>query len=463
MKTLLIIGYGSVGKLLYFILSNTIYKKYTKKFNVCILCPEDIKINTTHYKIALTKNNYEKELNAILKPGDVVINVSILVGSIELIKYCIKNSVGYCDTSLELFQDDIYDWHEPTDAKALKKHTLQYLQKKLSKEIEDLNYNSGIFPLWGMNPGAISMFAKKGISELYNIFFGKDSNDYAFMAQQCNIMVMQNSELDTQKYRFEQPENVFLNSWSSYAFIEEAVTDSVQIGASLFEEVNDGTIVYNHQHFYNIRPMDLILESYVPNQTILCYCVPHGESSTLSRYLEVSDDKHKKVNTKLMHKGKNVVYRPSVYYCYSSAEFARKSIMEIRENNYKIQDNLYVLNAAEMNKEGEDICGMLFLGLHPTTGEQYSYWSGSITNNKQIYDISAQNYGNCTGLQVCAGLLTALKLIVVNQMKGIYYPEDIEIFEWNDVIPLFGEIYSDFVKYKVNGFMFKDFIKEVLQ
>src|SRR3989344_7003262 len=101
---LLIVGFGSIGQgSLPLILRHIgIDRKHISSITADDLGREIAKKEGIKFEIRpLKRNNYKKILDMYLKPGDFLLNLSVDVSSVDLIKYCQKRNILYLDTVVE--------------------------------------------------------------------------------------------------------------------------------------------------------------------------------------------------------------------------------------------------------------------------------------------------------------------------------------------------------------------------
>ena len=88
---ILILGFGSIGQAILPLLLQ--YFKLDPS-QIYILSKHNLgtdvakNYNVSFKEIAVIENNYQELLSSILKPGDFLLNLSVGVSSIDLIKYC---------------------------------------------------------------------------------------------------------------------------------------------------------------------------------------------------------------------------------------------------------------------------------------------------------------------------------------------------------------------------------------
>ena len=138
------------------------------------------------------------------------------------------------------------------------------------------------------------------------------------------------------------------------------------------------------------------------------YCVPHAESYTLARFLQVLD------------KNNQVVYRPTVYYSYLIPDTAKLACHYV---DYCLDDkglpkHEHVLGSGEI-KSGYDSVGCL---LFFKDGKRY--WIGSVMHNEIAKKLFKEV--NVTCMQVGISLLAAIEWMLQNPYEGIVDPEFVD-------------------------------------
>jgi len=416
----------------------------------------------------------------------VIIDLSVNVGSIDIVEWCLKNDVNYINTANEY-------WESDTD------HTYQHRilanrQKNVAKMSDQYDKTGEKLPIivleHGMNPGMISHFTKLGISYLYkkgnfdaskykgSIKFTKFSNNnankyvvkeknnipYYHMAMRLNLDTIHVAEMDNQRFKKPRIGNSsndgteFVNTWSIDGYTEESI-DCVQIGLGTNEDERKlkktGLIFQQIDHqliFPDIKGMNMKLKSYTPCGGIVGLAIPHGEASSLPLYLSNRNSHYQdyKLNdllkiidhTQITNKNHllgivdrhlpgmfptNTDYRPSVYYVYECCREAQVSIDEMRQSEYKLPKTKVIPYTNDIESGADYVGAALFYKSSGTRGYNCS-WVGTCVTNDDAIDI-LDNYGNATTCQVIAGVYSALNFIIDNYGTSYYKENDNESSE----------------------------------
>lgn len=443
MHSILMIGCGGLGKCLLELnlLCNFIPKKYKGRDmrNIVIIEPEDLgeysfykKYTITHIKKALSKNNIKTTLQKYIPGSIIVLDVSIGVNAMDIIKVCNEYNVMYVNTSLENWEID--EPHLlPTSQKELYPRTLMYQYKTLMKEKEKIK-STMVFD-HGMNPGMISHLAKFAIFSAYEYAYHRKisftQKSLSKAAQKLKVDTIHVSELDTQKLKKSYPfqKNTFYNTWSGMGMIAEGL-DPIQVGHTqkgrnaVDEVIGKKGYTYQNIKYYPLRGISKTLPTVAISKsnkeiTFEGFLIPHGEANTLSRYLTVEDH----------------AYTPNVYYVYRPSEPTLLSLEILKERNYKHQPHIHpVLDQRHLAHSGYDSIGAnLIFGAdatHPLG--KYDWWTGTVLSMKDVKKMGLK-YAGPTETQVAISFLACVKWMLENPAKGVCSPEDLpslKIIEW---------------------------------
>src|SRR5215472_12879874 len=146
----------------------------------------------------LTRENYRHVLDPIIGRGDFVLNLSVDVSSIALIRYCWEKGALYLDTCIEPWPGGYTDPTIPPSRRsnyALREEALALRKEKPHAPTAVLTH--------GANPGLVSHFLKQALLNL-----AADSGltdpapgnraEWAALAQKLGVRVVHIAERDTQ-------------------------------------------------------------------------------------------------------------------------------------------------------------------------------------------------------------------------------------------------------------------------
>lgn len=402
MINVIFIGFGAVATAVSRMWEDVIRIKIDK---CVVIDPRDVTIpieGAKHIKRALKPDNYRIILKAAAKylvTVDLIIDLSVYVEAMDMIAWARHNGYPYINTSVEDWPSRKWNGRPETmfDRTIYAKH--EKLIKKYGKE----RFPTIGVELGGQNPGCVSHYVKHALRKLA-VKHGIKSTNYAQIARRLGLETIHISEIDTTTTRSRRPKGVFWNTWSCVGFYTEA-SDPVQLGCGTHEIFTKYEAVKRkYMAFLPVRGMDVRAHSYVPlsmtkGTPIKGYLVPHGEASSITRFLECPD------------------YRPSCYYVYQPCKVAIDSLNEIRENNYIMPEEWKVIGPDEGVK-GVDAVGALLLFKNLP-----SVWIGSILSHSEVKYPAV----NATTAQVAANFLSSVhEIIYKSPKKGLTFAEDLD-------------------------------------
>jgi len=364
-----------------------------------------------HYQVsALDARNIEPVMSPLLRAGDLLINVSVGVDSVSLADWCHRNGILYVDSSLEPWEEEIWDASIPPCART------EYAYHQRARRHASRFWRADgptVVVCHGANPGLVSHFVKAALLEVGAATGIEEPapstrEGWARLARTAGTRVIHISERDTQISCRPKRTDEFVNTWSISGFIEEA-SMPVEIGwgtherrlpprARLHEE-GPGNAIY-----CPLPAARMLLRSWVPlGGPIAGLALPHSECITLSEYLTVED-------------AGRVQYRPTVAFSYLPCDAALASLHETMMCDWRLQGAERVMD--EDIVEGRDELGVLLLG-HGLGG----WWLGSQLDIHEARKLVPGS--NPTAVQVAAGVLAAATWAVANPRHGYCEPEDL--------------------------------------
>ncbi len=422
-RQLILIGFGSVGrpflyKLMIWSTINHSDIVVVDKQDLSQFIPTGIKFIQREVK----RDNYLRTLKH-LKKGDLIIDLSLYVDTIKLIKFCMKVGCHLITSSIEAW--DLYKERKERTLISSFKDVSVFQRRCEKKGCPTVVLNHGA------NPGMVSHFIRMAIDKIQPLKKDEKWNreSYAKRAKKMKLRTIHISEIDTQ-VEHEPEKDKWRNTWSINGFFEEG-TAPPELGYGSHERSLEGGEVIRVKSKAKVAILPSIgwktmVRSYVPEQSFTGYLVQHAESITIHSFLKTGS------------------YAPSVYYAYKPCKGSIESIEKFgvkRDPEPKIQKILNHTNAS-----GEDRLGTLLLT------DSFSWWCGSITNStetKKIFD--GYEFAGPTSSQVVAGVLGAIQLILDKPALGILEPDDIPVSYTPKMIkfvaPLLGEIYNERVSW----------------
>lgn len=367
----------------------------------------------------LTQQSYAHQLEKHLKPGDILIDLSFNVDTVELIDWCYHHQVHFINTSVE-----VWDPYGNLDEQKVTDLTLYARQMRLRELISQWDGTKGPTCIidHGANPGLISHFVKKGLVDIADKIVkekphdGRKSQleealsnkDFAQLALLIGLKTIHVSEKDTQISNVPKRVNEFVNTWSIQGFVEEGRAPA-EIGWGTHElMLPSNAMTHSHGPCNQIcltqRGMDTWVRSLVPSGEIIGMVIRHGEAFGLSELLTIWEDD-------------NPVYRPTVHYVYCPCDAAISSLHEYKMRNLKMQDKLRIL--LDDIQEGHDELGGLLLG-----HDYEAWWVGSILDIKEARKLVPNQ--NATTVQVAIGVVGAVIYALRHPHEGVCLPEQLD-------------------------------------
>lgn len=371
-----------------------------------------------HYKkVEIKAHNYKDVLSKVSK-GDIIIDCSYCIATIDILKLCQDKGAGYINSSIEDWDDDSA---EDSLEFTMKRRVEELKQQHNNYKKKGLNYNAVVS--MGCNPGNVSIWTKMGLDQIYRHFNKKfDYKDYAELAQKLKVQTIHIAEKDTQKTQDPRKEDEYTNTWSErgVSWYSEATapielnwgthekTVPKELAPAIDPRKNENYAVFNR------RGCSAYAQSYTPiSKNYVGMLIPHEENYTIAKCLTVRD------------KNGKVEYSPSVYYVYHPTDSTMASTFEIKEKNNIWQDD-YRLLTKDVER-GRDELGMCFF----IEGGRV-FWIGSlmdINEARELYDNKINEYINATNVQVAGGFFSGLVYLIdlanKGEFNGLMVPDDL--------------------------------------
>ncbi len=428
------LGCGSVGQAVMPLLANHLPRVYE---SMIVLAANESgrrvveRCGAKFIHCNLTPGNYNTILKKYLRAGDLLLNLSIDVSSIDLIRFCSGREVLYVDTSIEpwpnVFDNPMLD---------LLARTNYVIRKSLLEVAAELGSEAPTAVVdHGANPGMVTHFVKRALVNLDFLLNNRTTNpatrsEWAELARRLQIDAIYISERDSQTSVRPKSQGEFVNTWSIDGFIDELM-QPVELSVGTFEkqwpkgarehEPGSGSL-------YLQRPgASSFARSWVPSVgSFQGMLVPHDEVFSIADFLSVRSNKGE------------FLYRPSVMFIYHPCDDAMLSALELEGNGWAKQPRRRLL--ADDISGGMDELGVLLVG-----HENNAYWYGS-----QL-DINVARsfvpYANATTMQVASGVIAATTWAIRNPRCGVVEPEALDYEMCLEVVaPYLGKmtgVFSD--------------------
>jgi homospermidine synthase len=381
----------------------------------------------------LKPGSYRRILSRHVRGGDLLLNLSVDVSSLDLLTFAADVGALYVDTSIEpwpgVFDNPMMDLRQRTN----------YLARARVLELaRELGTDSPTAVVdHGANPGLVSHFTKRALLDLDKTLRGGRATpgareEWAQLARDLGICCIQISERDTQASDKPKRTGEFVNTWSidgftdesqqpaelSYGTAEKHFPKGARFHRGSRSRANSGTI-------YLQRPgSGTFARSWTPSvggfQGLL---MSHDEVFSIGDYLSIRE-------------GTQYSYRPTVMFVYHPCDDAMLSALELEGRGWQMQPQRRRLGA-------DIVAGMDELGVLLAGHKRNAYWHGSqLTIDEARRHVP---YANATTIQVAAGALAAVVWAIHNPRRGIVEPDDLD-FETclETAMPYLGSMVGEF-------------------
>ena len=359
--------------------------------------------------LPLTRDNFRRELDQYIGRGDFVLNVSVDVSSIALIKLCWSKGAMYLDTCIEPWPGGY------TDATIPHAKRTNYALREEALALRTTNPRAPTAVIThGANPGLVSHFVKVALLNVAadtNVDAGspRTRDDWGQLARKLGIKVIHIAERDTQLTNKPKELNEFVNTWSVDGFVSEG-QQPAELGWGTHERnfPRDGKRYDfgNGASIYLMQPGAATkVRTWTPKAGHFHgFLITHGEAISIADYLSV-------------RQSSEVVYRPTCHYAYHPSDSAIVSLHEFAGRNWHLQDRQRIL-------QDEIIGGIDELGVLLAGHKKNAYWYGSQLSIEEARKLCPHN--NATSLQVTVSCLSGMIWAMENPNAGLVEPDEID-------------------------------------
>lgn len=381
---------------------------------------------------ALTRENFRRVLEPLVGRGDFVLNVSVDVSSIALVKYCWERGAMYLDTCIEPWPGGYTDPGLP----AAKRTNYALREEALALRPGNARAPTAVLT-HGANPGLVSHFVKQALLNIAKDT-GVDAgapaskDDWAKLAQALGVRVIHIAERDTQVSPVRKQKNEFVNTWSVDGFVSEG-QQPCELGWGSHErnfprdgrrhDFGCGSAIWLAQPGAATR-----VRTWTPKAGhVFGWAITHGESISISDYLTVRE-------------GGQVAYRPTVHYAYHPCDDAVLSLHEFAGRNWILQESKRIL-MDEISSGGIDELGVLLAG-----HKKNAYWYGSQLSVDEARQLAP--YNNATSLQVTVACLAGMIWAMENPNRGVIEPDEMDYQRILEIcMPYLGPVVGEYTEW----------------
>jgi homospermidine synthase len=365
-----------------------------------------------HIKEELTRTNYKKLLK--VDKHSYIINVSVNVDSIMLLKHAKKCNSWYIDTSLEQYQDFTHlPIEKITKYNEFKKNNLYHQNLEAFKAIGKSQKTRLISS--GMNPAFINEYGKRALVEYAKLHSKKlEHGNYAKLGHELGLYEIQVVEYDSQKMLVKSTPDKFVSDWSPYGLMEEA-SDTVMLSLNNHDIEKLEKEGYNlikpdegakntHIRFIAQRGMNMKRESITLDDKGKPFkfdgiMIPHAEIITMSEFFTYKGDS------------------PTIMYIYRPCDEALRGLQYFKDNDYKILPDFLTVRNKDVISGWDSICCLLKF----KNGDQFI--GGTICGKKDAKRMGFKS--NATTIQVAGFMIGAICWSLENPKEGLNNAETV--------------------------------------
>ncbi len=428
---LLIVGFGSIGQ---GVLPLILRHVGIAADRITIMTADDAgsaeaaEYGVRFVKQPITRDNYKRILDPLVGRGDFLLNLSVDVSSIALIKLCAEKGALYLDTCIEPWPGGYTDPTVPPS----KRSNYAMREEALGLRTQFPRGPTAVLT-HGANPGLVSHLVKQA---LLNVAadVGVDAGNpasrqaWAALAHKLGIKVIHIAERDTQISSTPKKQNEFVNTWSVDGFVGEGAQPA-ELGWGTHEKnwPRDGR---RHEFgplsaIYLMQPgAGTRVRTWTPRAGMFHgFLITHGEAISIADFLTARD-------------GDKVLYRPTVHYAYHPCDAAVLSVNEFAGRNWRVQDHKRIM--MDDIVEGIDELGVLLAG-----HKKNAYWYGSQLSIQEARELAPHN--SATTLQVCVSVLAGIVWAVENPNAGVIEPDEIDFRRILEIcMPYLGPVTGEY-------------------
>lgn len=357
-------------------------------------------------RIRLTRSNYREIIEPLLSDGDFLVNLSVDVSSVDLVRLCHQQNALYVDTCIEPWPGTYTNVSTPPAERS--NYALRESMLALRRE---LGRGPTAVIAHGANPGLVSHFVKQALLDVAAASSGAvaapvDQAGWGLLARKLGIRAIHIAERDTQVATRPKAVNEFVNTWSIDGFVSEGCQPA-ELGWGTHEKLipSDGLLLDSGsaQAVILLRPgASARVRSWTPLEgPFHGFLITHNEAISLNDYFTVWEEGV-------------AVYRPTVHYAYHPCDDAVLSLHELAGKNWRRQDEQRLM--MDEIESGIDELGVLLMG-----HDRGAYWYGSQLSVDEARQLVPFN--NATSLQVTVAVLSGIVWALENPDQGIVEAE----------------------------------------
>lgn len=418
------------------------------------------KYGVSHHIIVLTPDNLVQTLDTHVCDGDFIVNLTVDVDCLEVMKWCAQHNVLYLDTVVEPWAGYYTDPNLPVHERSN-----YFLRQRVLDHRAGLPSRQGPTAIiaHGANPGLVNHFVKEGLLEIAKKVAQKTAaaatavdtvvtvpttrQEWVDLAAKLGVKVIHIAERDTQASSVPKKRDEFVNTWSVEGFIAEGSQPSELGWGSHETELPEDAMTHpsgcGAAIYLKRAGLETRVRSWTPDEgSYHGWIITHNEAISIADYFSGTTTKD------------GTFYRPTCHYAYHPCDAAVASMHEISGKNYVPQTHQRIITDEVV--DGVDELGVLLMG-----SEVGSLWYGSNLSITQARELAPHN--NATSLQVVGPIIAAMMWAIRNPNQGILEADELPHHEiltpslpylgtmvsaWTDWTPLQGRsnLFAEFTK-----------------
>ncbi len=361
-----------------------------------------------HLQTALTPDTFAEVLRGLFPEGKgMIVNLSVDVDSIELMKLAQEIGVLYIDTVVEPWPGFYFGSSLPNADR-----TNYPLREKVRALGQSYLGGPTAVSCCGANPGMVSWLLKEALLRLAadtGVAADPQSReDWAALMQALGVKGIHIAERDTQVSARAKPQGTFVNTWSVDGLLSEGCQPA-ELGWGTHEKrLPPEGHAFDHGPGYAIwidRPgADTRVRSWCPDGPQFGLVITHNEALSIPDYYTVWQDGR-------------ATYRPTCHYAYHPCNDAILSLYEVNGAG-RLPESTHILTADEITGGGDDL-GVLLYG-----HARGAMWYGSRLTCAEARRLAP--YQNATGMQVTSAVLAAMVWAIENPKAGFVEADEMD-------------------------------------
>ena len=362
---------------------------------------------------AVTPENIRDVLVPRLRAGDFLLNLSVDVSSVALMRLCQELGVLYLDTVVEPWTGGY------TDPSLTPSQRSNYAMREEVIALREMTHGGPTsVTAHGANPGLVSHFVKQALLDIARdtgapVAHPPPASDraaWAEIAERLGIRAIHIAERDTQVSDRRKRPGEFVNTWSVDGFVGEGCQPA-ELGWGTHEKTMPPDA---RRHGFGCDAAIYLLwpgaSTRVRTWTPLegpfhGFLITHNESISLADYYTARNADG------------SVRYRPTTHYAYHPCDDAVLSIHELAGKNWEMQPEKRLMTDEIVS--GTDELGVLLMG-----HAKGAYWYGSRLTIGEARRLAPHN--NATSLQVAVAVLAGVVWTIENPRRGVVESDEMD-------------------------------------